>query len=284
MTSKRTITYAESDASPDPTLHLPRILCLHGGGTNSRIFRAQCRIIRRHLENSFRLVFADAPYLSKPGPDVTSVYADWGPFRSWMKPQPGAANCPFSTPPHRANDVLMPVHEGNPNEVIKDIDGSLTAAIRADDEAGATGEWVGLLGFSQGAKLAASLLLREQYQKDLAGLSYQSSYRPSKCPKFRFAVLLAGRGPLVSLIPDFQALFGREEDVQEAILRLPTVHVHGLQDEGLEFHRDPRDRCCVKESTITVEWDGNHRVPIKASDVTAVVRALMTVYQKSKLL
>ena len=85
---------------------------------------------------------------------------------------------------------------------------------------------------------------------ELAGLSYQSSYRPIQCPKFRFAVLLAGRGPLISLIPDFQAFFGREEDVQEAILRLPTMHVHGLQDEGLEFYRDPRDRCCVKESTI----------------------------------
>ena len=101
------------------------------------------------------------PTLAKPRPDVTSVYADWGPFRSWMKPQPGAANCPFFTPPHRAHDVLMPVHEGDPNKVIKDINGSLIAAIRADDEAGATGGWVGLLGFSQGAKLAASLLLRE---------------------------------------------------------------------------------------------------------------------------
>ncbi|KAF2194361.1 citrinin biosynthesis oxidoreductase CtnB [Zopfia rhizophila CBS 207.26] len=256
---------ADGVSATDSTSHLPRILCLHGGGTNSRIFHAQCRIIRRHLENSFRLVFSDAPYLSKPGPDVTSVYADWGPFRSWMKPQPGAANYPFSTPPHRADD-------------------SLATAMKADDEAGATGEWVGLLGFSQGAKLAASLLLREQYQMELAGLSYQSTFRPSQGPKFRFAILLAGRGPLVTLNPDFQAFFGREEDIQEAILRLPTVHVHGLQDEGLAFHRDLRDRCCVRESTTTVEWDGNHRVPIKAPDVVAVVKALMTAYQHSRAL
>ncbi|KAF2793024.1 citrinin biosynthesis oxidoreductase CtnB [Melanomma pulvis-pyrius CBS 109.77] len=268
----------------DSTSHLPRILCLHGGGTNSRIFRAQCRIIRRHLENSFRLVFSDAPYISKPGPDVTSVYADWGPFRSWMKPQPGATNYPLSTPSHHAVDVLMPVHEDDANEVINAIDESLTATMKADDEAGATGEWIGLLGFSQGAKLSASLLLREQYQMELAALSYQSAFRTSQGPRFRFAVLLAGRGPLVTLNPDFQAFFGREEDIQEAILRLPTVHVHGLQDEGLPFHRHLRDRCCVRESTTTVEWDGSHRVPIKAPDVVAVVKALMAVYQHSRAL
>ncbi|RDW58829.1 LijB [Coleophoma cylindrospora] len=279
----RSTVRPDSVSATDSTSHLPRILCLHGGGTNSRIFRAQCRIIRRHLENSFRLVFSDAPYLSKPGPDVTSVYADWGPFRSWMKPQPGAAY-PFSTPPHRADDVLMPVHEDDANEVINAIDASLAATIKADDEAGATGEWVGLLGFSQGAKLAASLLLREQYQMELAGLSYKRTSRPSPGPKFRFAVLLAGRGPLVTLNPDFQAFFGREEDIQEAILRLPTVHVHGLQDEGLAFHRDLRDRCCARESTTTVEWDGNHRVPIKEPDVAAVVKALMTAYQLSRSL
>lgn len=271
--------------TPDPTLGLPRILCLHGGGTNSRIFRAQCRIIRRHLEHSFRLVFPDAPYFSKPGPDVTSVYAEWGPFRSWMKPQPGGtANNPFSMPPGRAKDVVMPVHDSDAAEVINAIDGSLADAVRADDRAGATGEWVGLLGFSQGAKMAASLLLREQDRMESAGMTYQSMLRPSRGPMFRFAVLLAGRGPLVTLDPDCQAFFGREEEVQEAILRLPTVHVHGLQDEGLVMHRDLRNRCCTKESTTLVEWDGNHRVPIKAGDVAAVVSALMSAYQQSRAL
>ncbi|PVH94008.1 citrinin biosynthesis oxidoreductase CtnB [Periconia macrospinosa] len=231
--------------NPDASLHLPRILCLHGGGTNSSIFRAQCRIIRRHLEHSFRLVFPDAPYLSKPGPDVTSVYADWGPFRSWMKPQ--------------------------------------TDALRKDDEVGATGEWVGLLGFSQGAKLAASLLLREQYEIELYNLSYQSRLADSRLPKFRFAVLLAGRGPLVTLDPNFHDFYGSEEEVQEPVLRMPTVHVHGLQDEGLVFHRDLRDRCCVEKSTMTVEWDGDHRVPIKTPDVAAVTQALMAVYRVSRM-
>ncbi|KAI9661827.1 MAG: hypothetical protein M1821_009066 [Bathelium mastoideum] len=269
---------------PDTTLSLPRILCLHGGGTNSSIFHAQCRIIRRHLAHAFRLVFPDAPYLSKPGPDVTSVYADWGPFRSWMKPQPGAArDNPFSTPSHRSDDVVMPVHESDAAEVIAAIDASLADAMRKDDAAGATGEWVGLLGFSQGAKLAASLLLREQSRMQPAGLTdgILRAVRSSQAPTFRFAVLLAGRGPLVALGPVCQPFFGKEEEVREPILRLPTVHVHGLQDEGLAMHRRLQDRCCTKESTILVEWDGNHRVPIKAKDVAVVVAALMSTHRQS---
>jgi predicted esterase len=272
-------------ATADPTLHLPRILCLHGGGTNSRIFRAQCRIIRRHLETSFRLVFPDAPYISEPGPDVTSVYADWGPFRSWMKPQPGAAaNNPFSTPLSRVDDVVMPIHEIDAAEVIQAINTSLATAMQADDAAGATGEWCGLLGFSQGAKMAASLLLREQDRMELAGLTYQSILASNPEPRFRFAVLLAGRGPLVTLDQESQAFFGQEKLVQEPILRLPTVHVHGLLDEGIAMHRELQHRCCTKESTILVEWDGNHRVPIKAGDVALVVTALGKAYQLSKVL
>src|ERR1700722_18740540 len=91
----------------DPTLHLPRILCLHGGGTNARIFRAQCRVIRAHLISLSRLVFAEAPFPSPPGPDVESVYGDWGPFRSWL-------------PARNKIDV-------------RSIDACIATALRADD-------------------------------------------------------------------------------------------------------------------------------------------------------
>ncbi len=196
--------------------------------------------------------------------------------------KPGAANDPFPTPSRRANDVVTPVHETDATEVCNAIDASLANAIRADDEAGATGEWSGLLGFSQGAKMAASLLLREQHRMELDGLTSQSISR--RVPVFRFAVLLAGRGPLVTLDPNFQAFFGKEEGIQEPILRLPTVHVHGLQDEGLAMHRNLRNRCCTKERSTLVEWEGDHRVPIKARDVAAVVAALMSAYEQSRAL
>src|SRR5690349_18966549 len=69
----------------DPSLHLPRILCLHGGGSNATVFRTQCRILIAGLKSHFRLVFADAPFISQAGPCVLSVYADCAPFRRWLR-------------------------------------------------------------------------------------------------------------------------------------------------------------------------------------------------------
>lgn len=222
----------------DPTLGLPRILCLHGGGTNARIFRAQCRVIRAHLIDSFRLVFAEAPFPSPPGPDVESVYGEWGPFRSWL-------------PAPRKIDVGS-------------TDASIAAALSADDAAGATGPLLGLLGFSQGASVAASLLLRQQ--KKNRSRSSDGAGEEERCPDYRFAVLMAGRA--LSLPMDT----GIDAAVDEhGLLQLPTIHVHGLRDPGLEMHRSLLHYCCQKSNTRLVEWDGDHRVPIKTKDVAAVV-------------
>ncbi|KAJ6119128.1 hypothetical protein N7523_003408 [Penicillium sp. IBT 18751x] len=221
---------------------LPRILCLHGGGTNARIFKAQCRVIRNHLADSFRLVFADAPFPSPPGPDVTSVYGDWGQFRAWLP--------------------LPTINE----YVIDKIDESIAAAMNADDRAGATGPWVGLLGFSQGARVAASLLFRQQWYSLHPAVCFDPKDVGAFAPtEYRFAVLLAGRGPLIEMC-------ARGDNVQPEfdLLQLPTIHVHGLQDPGLEMHRDLL-RCCLSSSARLVEWDGDHRVPITTKDVGKVV-------------
>jgi pimeloyl-ACP methyl ester carboxylesterase len=115
---KMVIPELHRDAS---SLHLPRILCLHGGGTNARIFRQQCRVLRKSLNDRFRFVFADAPFIcSRPGPDVTSVYASQGPFRSWLPM--------FEDEPYRT-----------PEEVVEAVDAALITAMCVDDLCGATG-------------------------------------------------------------------------------------------------------------------------------------------------
>ncbi|KAL9113585.1 MAG: hypothetical protein Q9227_002323 [Pyrenula ochraceoflavens] len=240
----------------DSTLSLPRIICLHGGGTNSRIFRIQCRRLRSHLAPYFRLVFPDAPFFSQPGPDVVSVFKDWGPFRSWLRP---SGSGPKSL--RDAKDV-----------VVERIDESIAAAMQKDDEAGATGPWIGLLGFSQGAKMAASLLLRQQNQNKTKFARNQE-----REPDYQFAVLLAGRAPLVSMDADE----GISSVAAPGILRLPTIHVHGLQDEHISMHRDLFQQSCDRSSTRLVEWDGGHRVPIKTPDVSAIVAEILDVASKT---
>ena len=248
---------------------LPRILCLHGGGSNARIFRAQCRALRAELAGQFRLVFAEAPLDSEPGPDVTSVYREFGPFRRWLR----------SKPEHEHIDA---------REATELIEDALYDAMDQDDLQGATGDWVGLMGFSQGAKVAASLLFRQQVRSQRLGKFLAGS-------SFKFAVLMAGRGPLVSLEPELlmnSALIDASEiglprppkprDIakKEHVLRLPTIHVHGVTDPGLPLHRTLLRDYCSSDARL-VEWDGNHRVPIKTKDVSRVVDQIMAVARKA---
>lgn len=251
---------------PDSTLHLPRILCLHGGGTNAKIFRAQCRVLERKLRPTFRLCYADAPLASQAGPDVTSVYQEFGPFRAWLRWRPDDGQNDAST-------------------IVEGIETSLRIAMTEDDSKGAFGDWVGLLGFSQGAKVCASLLSWEQRRG-------QASRERSWMPHFQFGILLAGRGPLVSLNPEPDPApgfvraacisFQSPDDYvgigrMERLLDIPTLHVHGRQDPGLDQHRRLLRECCEQGSARLLEWDGNHRVPIKTKDVERLVEEIVAI-------
>ena len=252
----------------DLTLHLPRLLCLHGGGTNHRIFRAQCRGIEYWIKSNFRLCYAEAPYDSNAGPDVLSVYAEWGPFRRWLR----------WLPEH-------PVIEHA--QAVEDIEACLRKAMIEDDEKGATGEWVGLLGFSQGAKLAASLLYRQQLREELTG-------RDCRGPHYRLAALFAGRAPLVWLESEPQDQFSFSDTSQTTTsdivmkpgterLRLPTIHVHGLRDPGRHYHRQLLNETCEEGTARLIEFDGEHRMPFKTKDVQAAVNEILAVARETGL-
>jgi predicted esterase len=248
-------------ASPPPadTLHFPRILCLHGGGTNAQIFDLQTRTLQRYLKSRFRLCFADAPFTCNPGTDVTAVFSDCGPFRRWMRwlPDHGDIDAEYA---------------------LKAINESISDAIKADDALGATGEFVALMGFSQGSQIAASLLYRQQVRESLNTQSLLN---------FRFAVLMAGRGPLVQLEPNGTTKPGLVDPSQmlalhhpvpgksDAMLHKPTLHVHGLLDEGLTYHRQLLEYYCEKGSARLIEWNGPHRVPVIKAQVEKIVEQVI---------
>ena len=249
---------------PDPTFSNPRILCLHGGGVNASVFRAQCRALISSLTPQFRFVFVDAPFACAPHAAIAPVYGDYGPFFRWLRFEDH----------HAAVDA-------------REAAAQILAQCRAvmDDDPG-TGEWVGLLGFSQGAKVAASLLwLQERLApRPLPLLSVDV--------RFKFAVLLAGGPPLVILDPTraaedvprhvdtaegvgFNFEDWPETNEGEHVLGLPTLHVHRLQEPGLERHRMLLKLYCKRGTTRLVEWNGGHRLPIKSSDVDLVTKELL---------
>ncbi|CAN8105518.1 unnamed protein product [Discula destructiva] len=253
------------ERAPPPdatTLHLPRILCLHGGGTNSRIFHMQCRGIQHAIKSRFRLVFAEAPHPSLAGPDVLSVYAECGPFKRWvLTVEPNAV-------------------ERQPKETWAGIEKSIGDVMDADDKLGATGEFVAILGFSQGAKIAASILLLQQTNPQSLGRLNRSE------AGFRFGVLMAGRGPLLPTHPDKESWIGERFDYEmnkaaNRLLRIPTLHVHGMQDPGLGYHQILLEEWCDPATATLIEWNGNHRLPFKTLDVKLVTDQIMKLSQQT---
>jgi predicted esterase len=254
-------------------LDLPRILCLHGGGVNAEAFRLQCRGLLRGLGDKFRFVFPDAPYLSPADPGVMPTYAHLQPFRRWLRWKPEQPN-------------------PGPDVICQDIDRVLHDTMLSDNAIGATGDWIAIMGFSQGAKVAASILLRQQIRSDKLWSGKTGS-------DFKFAVLLAGRAPLVNLDPSFidsLALADADEittgnfaqvtgstylEGSDHLIRLPTLHVHGRNDPGLPNHRRLLTDFCMDGTARVVEWDGDHRVVIKADDVGTVVKEVLAISEQT---
>ena len=254
-------------SDPKDNSDLPRILCLHGGGVNAEVFELQMRAVIAALKHHFRFVFANGPFLCDAGPGIVPVYKDYGPFRRWFR--------------------WMPEHEDIDDEsAIEEIRYSLRTAMEGDKVG--TGPFVAILGFSQGAKLAASLLFEQQLQS----LQSHESEKLGKGSKFetnfRFGVLLAGRAPIISL-SERSANMGlgsagevpgdkefKELDEKDR-LKIPTIHVHGLKDPGLELHRKLLKGYCDQSHTSLVEWDGEHRVPVQTVDVAAVTSRIISI-------
>jgi pimeloyl-ACP methyl ester carboxylesterase len=249
---------------PDPFIqHYPRILCLHGGGANSRIFRVSCKVLEAQLASRARLVYVDAPFFAPPGPLITGVFTDWGPFRSWLPPALGVG-------PGKGQGVAcIDEDPADAGLVVETIDQSLRTAMEEDDRAGGKGPWVGLLGFSQGAKMTASLLLRQQHEHG----------RFASLPVFRFGVLIAGPAPFVSLVPSPDQAIPLQSSPQ-SILQIPTVHVYGRRDSVISSPDDWLYHSCSADSRKLLVWDGDHFVPTRTREVTAMMTMIAEMLDK----
>ncbi|MDI1488094.1 MAG: hypothetical protein OHK93_007368 [Ramalina farinacea] len=242
----------------------PRILCLHGGGVSAKIFERQMRYFIKSLEHDFRPVFADGPWLSEMHDDLKPVYSHMGPCYRWA-----------NWKPHHA-----PMNDAS---AIREIESALVKAMSEDE---GQGEWVGLVGFSQGAALAFSILLENQLRLE----------RDPSSPGFagvhwQFGVIMAGRGPPFSMSPHtqlnhhFKSLTqlpqGRKKSLRSdpfaTKLRTPTLHVHGLGDGGLELHRDLLKQSASPAHSMLVEWEGAHRIPFRSTDVNRITEAIREV-------
>jgi hypothetical protein len=62
-----------------------------------------------------------------------------------------------------------------------------------------------------------------------------------------------------------------------------VADVHGTRDPGLIEHRKLLAQYCEKGTTRLMEWDGEHRVPIRTKDVLALVRHIRDIASETGL-
>ncbi|MDI1487420.1 MAG: hypothetical protein OHK93_006690 [Ramalina farinacea] len=254
---------------PDPTPNstpstpLPRILCLHGGGTSATIFKIQTRHLARTLAPYFRLIYVDGPFPSDAGPGVLPVFVDCGPYYRWM-------------PPESFEDVEAGVQE----QVVaaRRTRERVVDAIKRDEERevekaggkGGVGEVVGVLGFSQGARMAAGLLADQAASGDEKGITGM--------PEWKFGVLLCGSYPPYSIAnagkrpEEFKGAKDEHGVLEppaehEVMGDVPTVHVRGLRDPHLEKGR--RLGRYFGGEKEEMEFEMGHYLPQAAGDVAS---------------
>ena len=159
-------------------------------------------------------------------------------------------------------------------------------AIRADEEreaekagggkeGGKCGEVVGVLGFSQGARMAAGLLA-DQFAA--VGANSGDEETITGMPSWQFGVLLCGSHPPYSTAnagrrpEEFKGARDEHGVVEppaedEVVQGVPTVHVRGLRDPHLEKGRR-LGRYFGGEKEV-MEFEMGHNLPQAAGDVAS---------------
>ena len=229
--------------------HLPRILCLHGGGTSRMIFHFQARKLIRALRPHFRLVFVDAPFECAPGPGVLPVFEGAGPFYEWL-----------------ATDK-----EGEAR-----VQSLLQSKLHEDDGAPV----VGLMGFSQGTRIGSGLLHEQEQTGAVApslcfGVFLNGNYPPLRQPSNPSTLF-------PSTIEFTQDEPAREwKDQHKGAIHLPSVHVHGRHD-----HLLPRSQVlaqCFDPTTATIfEFDNGHFLPTRDDDTQKIADEIVRIYEAER--
>ncbi|KPI42443.1 Esterase LovG [Cyphellophora attinorum] len=227
----------------------PIILCLHGGGSTATVFKIQCRRLIWTLGSQFKFVFAIAPHEGDPGHGMLPVFESCAPFYRWVT---------------RKWKLGEGDTESTPSDEIDLVDESLDAAVRR--EAGDAG-WqrvVGVIGFSQGARLVGGLLLRQKlWEREHRGAVEARKWN------LKFGVMVGGPYPPI-------ALSETVDPADYALLKeVPTVHAWGIDDHvksGCEQMR----AACEGDVCFDMDFKGGHHMPltdVEAKDLCDLILA-----------
>ncbi|KAJ5571357.1 hypothetical protein N7535_005017 [Penicillium sp. DV-2018c] len=212
-----------------------RFLCLHGGGTNGEIFEIQIGGLRQQLEkHGHKFKFMNGKIPAKVEEELEGIVD--GPFYNHYNRGPN--------PPGAS--IL---------EAIEHTKRFITAQ----------GPFDAALGFSQGAALAASLLI------------HHSRTRPAEPPLFKVAVFICGAMPWDS--SGLQHV-GAPRESETYPITVPTANIVGKADslfeEGVGLYG-----LCEPGKAGFFDHGSKHMVPFDMKNTEEMVRVILEAVEKA---
>ncbi|RDW61167.1 uncharacterized protein DSM5745_10665 [Aspergillus mulundensis] len=240
---------------------LPRIACFHGSGSSAAIYEIQCSFLATLLAKQFTLEFFNGPFPRSAGPGVLPAFADYGPYKSWFEPESDNSKADGSGYDTSGRDGI--------ERVLKLMEE------RAREKGFGNEAWVGVMGFSQGTRIASGLLLNQQ-RWDEVEKQGKGKRSVGKDIKLKFGVMCNGGGrPMESEV-------GFKLDEPDMIVRIPTLHVHGLRDEFLTYGRDQLRQYFDREKAILYEINYHHAMPWVKAESEELARRVTELYKATK--
>ncbi|KAN0063261.1 hypothetical protein ACQY0O_004425 [Thecaphora frezii] len=247
-----------------------RVLCLHGKGTNSNVMNTTMRPLIRNLGSSVEFHFLNGRVPCAPYHGIQQFFPDQ-PYYAW-----------YDTPTR------------------ENLEDAYTYVLTYILSKG-LGYFDGIIGFSQGAAVAATLAIRHQ-DKLFSFAAFLCGGRPfDPATGFRYEHIPGKRNGFAP--PPFEletsdenrtvsirrtsSIDRRNREITPAsakktqltplyAIRIPTVHLLGMQDSAKAEGRKLIELCDPKQCEY-YEYDGGHCLPRKSGDVGS----LATLFRKA---
>ncbi|KAL9049435.1 MAG: hypothetical protein Q9162_007221 [Coniocarpon cinnabarinum] len=211
-----------------------RFLCLHGWGTNSDIFEAQTALLRHEIGGGHTYEFVDGPMTWPTQPGIEEAFGEQECCYTYWDPSNAA---------------------------------SIEAAVDYLEEfMNSDGPFDGVLAFSQGAALAATLLAKNVKA---------SNGKYLKHPLFKCAIFLSAMRPV-----DYSALASGEirmlSRAQDGVIyTIPTSNIWGAKDSQYPGVPEQVSDLCLAEQSTTFVHSKGHEVPmVPGDDLASMVAAI----------
>nr|XP_011466188.1 PREDICTED: rhodanese-like domain-containing protein 6 isoform X2 [Fragaria vesca subsp. vesca] len=242
-----------------------RILCLHGFRQNASSFKGRTASLAKKLKSIAELVFVDAPH------ELAFIYQPPSePHNCTSPPTSPQQGTPLPPPSEHCKKkyawlVAPDFHEKNESESWEMGDGPFDPLQYQQQTTGFNeslaylktvfaheGPFDGVLGFSQGAAMAAAVAFAQQTQRT-----------SSKAPEmqFRFVILCSGFG-----IKLLDQEFNKETMIKKC--HCPSLHIFG-KDHGKDRQiakQESRELASLFDEgcSTVIEHDSGHIIPARA--------------------